>query len=218
MADALIIADAAVDPFVGAGSVRERLLAAAIRLIRKQGFAATSVDALCREAGVTKGAFFHHFPGKDALGVEAARHWSRVTAALFAAAPYHTCEDPLDRLLAYIDFRAALIAGREMADFSCLAGTLAQEVHETAPAIRDAAGASIVAHAETLVADIEAAKIRYAAPEIDALSLALHTQAALQGGFILAKATGRVGHALETVAHLRRYIECLFTDHNRRRP
>jgi TetR/AcrR family transcriptional regulator, transcriptional repressor for nem operon len=42
-------------------------------------------------------------------------------------------------------------------------------------------------------------------------SLAAHTQAVLQGAFILAKATGDRAIARESVDHLRRYIELLFT-------
>ena len=68
-------------------SARERLLLAAFGLIRSKGFNATSVDDLCAAAGVTKGAFFHHFPSKEALGAAAATHWAAVTAPMFAAAP-----------------------------------------------------------------------------------------------------------------------------------
>ncbi|MCA9602813.1 MAG: TetR/AcrR family transcriptional regulator, partial [Myxococcales bacterium] len=42
-------------------------------------------------------------------------------------------------------------------------------------------------------------------------SLAAHTQAVLQGAFILAKAKGDVDVAVESVAHLRRYVELLFS-------
>jgi TetR/AcrR family transcriptional repressor of nem operon len=41
-------------------------------------------------------------------------------------------------------------------------------------------------------------------------SLAAHTQAVLQGAFILAKATGDRAIARDSVDHLRRYIELLF--------
>lgn len=191
-------------------SARTRLLDAALALIRENGFAATTVDALCERAGVTKGAFFHHFAGKDALGEAACAHWTEITGSLFASASYHSPADPLDRVLAYVDFRRALIEGSP-SEFTCLAGTLAQEVHASHPAIRDAAGASIFGHAATLVADIEAAMRQHGlAGEFTAESLAVHTQAVLQGAFVLAKARGDAAIARESVDHLRRYIVLLF--------
>src|SRR5690606_1082388 len=100
------------------GHARQRLLEAARDVIRAKGFAATSVDDLCTRAGVTKGAFFHHFASKEALGVAAAEFWAESTGALFAAAAYHQPADPLDRVLAYLDFRRDLIAG-ETWEYTC---------------------------------------------------------------------------------------------------
>lgn len=189
---------------------RAKLLEAAVSLIRTKGYSATSVDELCAAAGVTKGAFFHHFKGKDALGVAAADYWSEMTGTLFAEAPYHEPADPLERVLAYIDFRKALLRGG-VPDFTCLVGTMVQETYETAPAIRAACERSITGHAETLEADIEAAmRARNMTPEWSAKSLALHTQAVIQGAFILAKATGGAQIAADSIDHLRRYIDMLF--------
>ena len=192
------------------GDARTRLLEAARDVIRRKGFAATSVDDLCRSAGVTKGAFFHHFKTKDALGVAAAIFWSETTSAFFASAPYHEPDDPLNRVLAYLDFRKGIIGG-ETFEYTCLVGTMTQEMHESAPAIRDACAASILGHAATLEADIEAArKQRNIDADWTAESLARHTQAVLQGGFILAKATGNPDLARESVDHLVRYVRSLF--------
>lgn len=193
------------------GDARTRLLEAARDIIRQKGFAGTSVDDLCQAAGVTKGAFFHHFKTKDALGVAAANYWTKTTSALFAEAPYHEPDDPLDRVLAYLDFRKSIIEG-EVFEFTCLAGTMTQEVHSSAPAIRDACADSIFGHAATIEPDIAAAM---AARGIKgdgwtAESLARHTQAVLQGGFILAKATGEADLARESVDHLIRYVRALF--------
>ncbi len=47
--------------------VRRALLDAAARIAARQGFAGVTVEAVCRDAGVTKGAFFHHYPTKAAL-------------------------------------------------------------------------------------------------------------------------------------------------------
>lgn len=189
---------------------RTRLLDAALSLIRTRGFSATTVDELCAAAGVTKGGFFHHFKSKDEIGVAAADHWSEMTGALFADAPYHDHADPLDRVLAYVDFRKALLQGG-VPDFTCLVGTMVQETYASTPAIRDACERSISSHAATLEADIEAAvRERNLSPDWTVKSLALHTQAVIQGAFILAKAKGGAEVAADSIDHLRRYIELLF--------
>lgn len=196
-------------PPATAASSRQRLLNAALHEFRSRGYAATTVDDLCRAAGVGKGSFFHHFPSKEALALEAVNHWNAMTGALFAQAPYHAPADPRDRVLAYVDFRAALLQG-ELADFTCLLGTIVQETYDSHPALRDACRAGIETHASTLVRDIAAAKARHApAADWTPESLALFTQAALQGAFILAKAQGGAPAASDAVSHLRRYIESL---------
>lgn len=179
-------------------------------MVREKGYSATTVDELCARAGVTKGAFFHHFKSKDDLGVAAAAFWSEMTGAFFAQAEYHRHADPLDRVLGYINFRKAILQG-PVAQFTCLVGTMVQEAYDSHPAIRDACAASILAHAEKVEADIELAmRARGMATDWTARSLALHTQAVLQGAFILAKATGGRETAVDSVDHLRRYVELLF--------
>ena len=193
----------------GTGS-RTKLLDAALSLIREKGYASTSVDELCSKAGVTKGAFFHHFKSKDALAVAAANHWSELTGAFFETAPYHKHGDPLKRVFGYLDFRKAILQG-DVADFTCLVGTMVQEVYGTNPDIRKACAASICGHAAKVEADIAEAMKRYRIrASWTAESLALHTQAVLQGAFILAKAKGGPAVAAACIDHLRRYIELLF--------
>lgn len=195
---------------------RENLLQASFALIRERGYSRTSVDELCAAAGVSKGAFFHHFQSKDALAVAALDRWSEVSTALFQTAPYHRHRDPLDRVLGYLDFRKGLLQG-EVARFSCLAGTMVQEVYGTHAEIRAACDASISGHAATLEADIaEAMELYGIRADWSAQSLALYTQTVLQGSFILAKAKGGPDVAVASIDHLRRYVELLFTTRKRR--
>ena len=193
---------------------RDNLMEAAFGLVRRQGLSATSVDEICAAAGVSKGAFFHHFKSKEELAAAAAEHWSAVTAAFFETAPYHQPADPLARLLGYIDFRREMMSG-EIAEFTCFVGTMAQEAWATSPPVAAATWDSMRRHGERLVPDIEAAMAAHglsggAAGGWSAQSLAQHIVAVTQGAFILAKASGDAGPARESLDHLRRYICQLF--------
>ena len=135
------------------------------------------------------------------------------TGELFAAAPYHEPEDAADRVLGYLDFRA-LAHRRRRASYTCLVGTMVQEAYATHPAIRDACArehprsrrarsrpTSPRRSGRTAVVDVGRRR---------AASLARHTQAVLQGAFVVSKAANDPQVALDSIRHLRRYFEFLF--------
>jgi TetR/AcrR family transcriptional repressor of nem operon len=190
---------------------KTKILDATIKVVRTKGYTATRIEDVCAEAGLTKGSFFHHFKSKEELALSAAAHWDSNTNAYFADAPYHSAADPLDRLLAYIDFRKAGITG-ELPEFTCFAGTVIQEVYDTHPEICAACETNITSHAKTLEADIREAMQKYTpAGDWTAESLALHIQAVTQGAFVIAKAKGNAAVAVQSYDHLRRYLELVFT-------
>src|SRR5271170_4760082 len=187
----------------------QKLLDATVHVIRSKGYSAARVEDICAEAGLTKGAFFHHFASKEACAVAAAAHFAANADALFEAAPYTRLSDPRDRVIGYIDFRKAILQG-ELPQFTCLLGTMVQEAYDTHPTIRAACDRYISEHAQRLEADIAEAKARYApnaawTPE----SAALYSQAVLQGAFILAKAKHGPKVAVDCLDHLKRYFETL---------
>lgn len=189
---------------------KTKILDATLGVVRAKGYSATRIEDVCAQAGVTKGSFFHHFKSKEELALAAVAHWEAHAAAVFASAPYRRADDPLERLLGYVDFRKALLAG-DLPDFTCFAGTIVQEAYLTHPDVNAACGRNILGHAEELAADIEAAKRKYGITgDWTAESLALHMQAVIQGGFVLAKAAGGAGPAAASLDHLRRYLEYLF--------
>lgn len=190
---------------------KTKFLDAALQVIRTKGYTATRVEDVCAAAGLTKGSFFHHFKSKEELALAAADHFAVMADRLFASAPYQREEDPLERLLGYVDFRIAILRGT-LPDFTCLLGTMVQEAYDTHPAIRAACDKHLSAHAATLARDIAEARTRYApdapwTPE----SLGLFMQTVIQGAFILAKAKQGPEVAAESLRHLRRYLETQFT-------
>ncbi|MGV3479697.1 MAG: TetR family transcriptional regulator [Sphingobium sp.] len=46
---------------------RQHIVDAAMRQFEKQGFGGASVDDICAEAGISKGALYTHFPSKEAI-------------------------------------------------------------------------------------------------------------------------------------------------------
>lgn len=190
---------------------RDKLLEAGVKLIRQHGFAATALDQLCREAGVTKGAFFHHFASKDALGVALADYWSSSTGGFFAEAPYHHHPRAIDRVLGYIDLRMALITG-PAESFSCVAGTMLQESFRSSDAIRQACEDSIMGNARALEPDLVQALLDAGQSGGNGAGLARHIQSVIQGAFILAKSQNpaqAADTAKESIGHLRHYLEVL---------
>jgi TetR/AcrR family transcriptional regulator, transcriptional repressor for nem operon len=186
-----------------------KLLDAAVHVIRSKGYSAARVEDICAEAGLTKGAFFHHFASKEACAIAAAAHFAANADALFDAAPHSLLPDPRARVLGYVEFRKAILKG-ELPQFTCLLGTMVQEAYESHPAIRAACDRYIGEHAGRLAADIAEAKAAHApdaawTPE----SAALFSQGVLQGAFILAKAKHDPKTAADCLDHLKRYFEAL---------
>ena len=194
-----------------AGSARDKLIAAAIATVRYKGFSATSVDEICQAAGVTKGAFFHHFASKEALAVAAAGAWTDMAEQrIFTLPDWTRLADPLDRLLGHIDFRLSMLDG-PAEDYTCFVGTMVQESYNSSDPIRAACDASIRAYAVRLSEDIQQAIDTHGIAEgVTAFSLSYHIQAVLQGAFILAKANGHPVIARDSVMHLKRYVALLF--------
>lgn len=198
------------------GSARERILDAAERLVLARGFAATTVDAVLKEAATSKGAFFHHFPSKAALGhAVVERYATRDLAALdeaLAASERHS-DDPGEQLVALI--RWFEDAADEMVDVQpgCLFVSFIYESQ-----LDDAATAGVVAEtilqwrARILEKLEQAVTSRRRLAEVDLPSLADHVFTTFEGAFLLVRALDDAGCMRRQLAHLRRYLELLLVD------
>ncbi len=54
---------------------RKQILQAAQELISQSGYEAAGVAEICAAAGVSKGAFYHHFPSKHAVFMSLLQNW-----------------------------------------------------------------------------------------------------------------------------------------------
>jgi AcrR family transcriptional regulator len=73
---------------------RQRLLDAAARLFSQQGYDATGVAQICASAGVSKGAFYHHFETKQAVFLALLEEWLARLDAAFTAVRQDSTDMP----------------------------------------------------------------------------------------------------------------------------
>lgn len=64
---------------------RERILKAALQCFSEMGYAATSVEDICKAAGKSKGAFFYNFPTKQAVFLALLDRWLETIDTMMAA-------------------------------------------------------------------------------------------------------------------------------------
>jgi TetR/AcrR family transcriptional regulator, transcriptional repressor for nem operon len=199
-------------PSGASADTRLRLLDAAQDLMRSKGYAATTVDDVCKAAGLTKGSFFHHFASKEELGVAVADRFGSQAVQHFSSSPYRQLADPRERVLAHVDLRTAMLQG-PISQFSCILGTFVQELYETNSLIREACEKQMAEHNAAVAADLEEAKSRYV-PDATwtPAGVASYVQAVTQGALILAKAEQGPAVAIECFGHLRHYLESLFDE------
>lgn len=187
-------------------TAREDLLAAGIDLFRRKGYVATTVDDICTQAKVTKGAFFHHFDSKETLAEACLKQWDAAAAARDRSAAYHALENPVEKLLACLDFYIEMFGNPKLLK-SCLAGTVVQEVSESNAVLRDAAQQCFV-HAEQQFTSLLEEAARARRRKLNAPALAQLWMATLQGSLILCKASGDDQVIAQNLRQIREHI-CL---------
>jgi AcrR family transcriptional regulator len=116
-------------------ATRQRILGVATDQFLAHGYAATSLSDVIRAAGITKGAFYHHFPSKEALAVEVVRARQAEWAALVVQASARH-----DRALDQIRAMAELAADLKDQDHSTSLQRLCAELCEDPELARQIAG------------------------------------------------------------------------------
>lgn len=106
---------------------REKILQAAAAEIHRQGFQSASIAHILSSTGLTKGALYHHFPSKQALGLAVVDEVIRTGLEERLLNPLREANDPLDTLLAYMDNRIRDLTD-DAFELGCPLNNLVQEM------------------------------------------------------------------------------------------
>jgi len=186
------------------------LLNAAMELMLDRGYNGTTVEQICKAAGVTKGSFFYYFKNKESLGQALLPHFLRIMGELLMQGNHQQVDDPLQRLYSYCDDIANLLTHQDVPK-SCLIGNFAQELASTQPAFSTICNDCFAQWAQQLQQELDAACQRYPPNgTIDTYSIAEHFLAIFEGALILAKAQQDLAVVVQNLDHFKRYLELLF--------
>ncbi len=194
-------------------SAREKILEAAYDLVFDVGFAATTVDAILEATGASKGAFFHHFPSKAALGRAVIERYAAADAEVlehYMTRAESLTSDPAEQLTEFlhgfeVDIEAGVITQNGCLFASYVYDKIPQEAGSEAVIL----GAIGLWRGRVLDKLHQAVAVRPPALEVDLEALADHVWAVFEGGFVLGRAVGDQLRLRDQLRQLRTYLTLL---------
>lgn len=169
-------------------ATREKLLMAAFEEIYRRGFQAASLDTILAQAGVTKGALYHHFPTKAALGYAVV---DEVVKGLLLDRWLGVLQaqpgDPVTALQGTLRHRAANLTAREI-ELGCPLNNLAQEMSPLDEQFRRSVDATFETWRDGFAQVLARGQVEGSVRrDVDAKKVATFIVAAVEGSYGLAK-------------------------------
>ena len=186
---------------------RQRIVLAAMHLFWEKGYESTSVADVLKSAGANSGSLYHFFPGKQDLLLAVLSLYLEGIHPMLLQPAWQGIDDPIERVFALLSKYRESLAATECT-YGCPIGSLALELHEPDPAVRQLLADNFNAWVSAIEQCFEDAGARL--PEsVDRRSLAHFVLTTMEGGVMQAR-TYRDVHAFDQcVEHLRTYLQML---------
>jgi len=190
---------------------KERILAAAKELFLARGYAATTVDAICEKAELTKGSFYYSFDSKEDLGL-AVLDWSlRRSVQMLASGPHVRMTDPVEKAFAFLKHLEK--CSPDLWSAGCLLGSFALELADTNSRMQQAVAGMFQAVADNFAENLQPIAAESAGKQTQAASeLADTLLGVVEGSIILAKAHRDPTRIPKAIRGFRRSLERLIAE------
>ena len=178
-----------------------------MKLFAEKGYNSTSVMDILREADVNAGSMYHVFPGKQDVLLGVLDMYHQGIGPMLLAPVWNAEPDPIERVFALLEsYRQRLIITE--CTYGCPIGSIALELHEPDPPVRE----RLAANFDAWVAAIEACFVEAGArlpASVDRRGLAVMALTSMEGGVMLSR-THRTLDAFEDAVRMYRdYVERL---------
>jgi len=189
------------------GDTRERIVRTAMELFHAKGYGSTSIADILSRTQVNSGSLYHFFPGKQDLLVAVLDAYREGIAPMLLEPAWAGEADPIERIFRLLDAYRNSLAASGCA-YGCPIGSLALELHEADPVVRERIAANLDAWVAAVRGCYEAAAERFPAGT-DFQALAELTLSVMEGGVMQARTHRDLARFDRGVAQLRRHIDSL---------
>lgn len=181
-----------------------------MRLFHEQGYAATGVSTILREADVNSGSLYYFFPSKEALLEGVLDRYMELLWPVVLNPAFAKTADPVDRIFAVLKgYRQMLIMTN--CTMGCPIGNLALELSDTYPIVREKVKGLFEAWCAGIRTCLDAAADRLPS-HVDRESLSKFILTVMEGGMMQARAHRSLEPYDASVAHLRVYFDQLLAE------
>jgi TetR/AcrR family transcriptional regulator, transcriptional repressor for nem operon len=196
---------------------RQRLLTAAFEEMYRRGFQGASLDTILAQAGVTKGALYHHFPDKAALGYAVVDEVVRGLLLERWLGLLDQSTDPVTALQRILRQRAGGLTVLEV-ELGCPLNNLAQEMSPLDDRFRRVVNATFESWRNGFARALERGRAEgFVRRDVDARKVANFLVAAIEGSYGLAKSSRSAAILRSNLEQLDVFLESLRTPSRRRR-
>ena len=186
---------------------RAKIIEAAMELFWAKGYGSTSIADILSRTQLNSGSLYHFFPGKQDLLLAVLEAYRDGIEEMLLAPAWAGEGDPVERVFKLLDLYRGLILQTECT-YGCPIGSLALELHEADPAVRDRLAQNFDNWVAAVRRCYEEAGDRFPAGT-DFQSLAEFTLTIMEGGVMQARTHRDVGYFDRNVAQLRAHIDLL---------
>ena len=186
---------------------RQRIVEAAMELFWLKGYGSTSVADILSRSQVNSGSLYYFFPGKQDVLVAVLEAYRDGIGRMLLEPAWADVDDPVERVFALLaSYRRALVETE--CTYGCPIGSLALELHEPDPPVRELMAANFSAWVAAVEQQLRAATGRFPA-DTDFRALAELVLNVMEGGVMQARTFRDVAHFDRAVAQLRAHFDAL---------
>jgi len=186
---------------------RTRIVEAAMELFWLKGYGSTSVADILSRSQVNSGSLYYFFPGKQDVLMAVLEAYRDGIGAMLLEPAWSAVDDPVEKVFALLNlYRRALVESD--CTYGCPIGSLALELHEPDPPVRELMAANFAAWVAAVEQQLRSAADRFPA-NTDFRALAELALNVMEGGVMQARTFRDIAHFDRAIAQLRAHIDAL---------